>query len=255
MRIKYIIPYPLDENGVRNRAAQIRLDVLGPNTVVECVPVRNAPPGDTHFETLLNDAYIVEAGMSAEKEGYDGVVMDTVSDSGLYPLRSRLSIPVIGPGLTSYLYALLLGTRFTIVTMWKEWAPLHERNLTSYGLWDKCASIRALEVAPDVSNLLGDKAPAVAESIAVQAHEAIAREGADVVVLGSTTMHETEPYLGDLLDVPVVNPGPLAIKTMETLITHGLTHSKARFPAPTEDCDDMLRALPSNGAARPEQEQ
>ena len=128
--------------------------------------------------------------------------------------------------------------------MWKEWAPLHERNLTTYGLWDKCASIRALDVAPDVSNLLGGRAPAVANSIAAQAEQAIAHEGADVVVLGSTTMHETEPYLAELLDIPVVNPGPLAIKTMETLISHGLTHSKARFPSPAAHCDDLLRGLP-----------
>ena len=42
MRIKYIIPFPFDEEGIANRAAQIQRDVLGPDTEVECVPVRNS---------------------------------------------------------------------------------------------------------------------------------------------------------------------------------------------------------------------
>ena len=33
-----------------------------------------------------------------KNEGYSAVVIDTVSDSGLRALRSRLSIPVLGPG-------------------------------------------------------------------------------------------------------------------------------------------------------------
>ena len=47
---------------------------------------------------VVNDAYVIEAGLSAEDEGFDALIMDTVSDSGIYALRSRLSIPVIGPG-------------------------------------------------------------------------------------------------------------------------------------------------------------
>src|SRR5438874_1210448 len=99
VRIKFIIPFPFDDEGIANRAAQIPREILGPDTDVECVPVRNsATLVDCHYEALVFDMYIVEAGLRAEEEGYDAVVMDTVSDSGLSALRSRLSIPVIGPG-------------------------------------------------------------------------------------------------------------------------------------------------------------
>ena len=130
MRIKYVIPFPFDEEGIANRAAQIPADLLGPETEVECVPVRNsATLVDCYYEDLVFDMYIVEAGLRAEDEGYDALIMDTVSDSGLYALRSRLSIPVIGPGLVSYAVGIILGKRFSIVTMWDKWAHLYEKNL------------------------------------------------------------------------------------------------------------------------------
>ena len=42
MRIKFIIPFPFDDEGIANRAAQIPREILGPDTEVECVPVRNS---------------------------------------------------------------------------------------------------------------------------------------------------------------------------------------------------------------------
>jgi hypothetical protein len=42
MRIKYIIPFPFDEDGIAARAAQIPSEILGADTEVECVPVRHS---------------------------------------------------------------------------------------------------------------------------------------------------------------------------------------------------------------------
>src|SRR5947209_20621851 len=118
MRIKYIIPFPFDEEGVANRAAQVPHEILGPDTEVECVPVRNsATLVDSYYDALIFDMYITEAGLRAEEEGFDAVIMDTVSDPGLYALRSRLSIPVIGPGLVSYALPILPSKPVRIVTM------------------------------------------------------------------------------------------------------------------------------------------
>jgi hypothetical protein len=42
VRIKYIIPFPFDDEGIAARAAQIPRELLGPDTDVECVPVRHS---------------------------------------------------------------------------------------------------------------------------------------------------------------------------------------------------------------------
>lgn len=250
MRIKYIVPFPFDEEGIANRAAQVPRDLLGPDTEVECVPVRNsATLVDCHYEALIFDMYIVEAGLRAEEEGYDAVIMDTVSDSGLYALRSRLSIPVVGPGLVSYAVAIVLGKRFSIVTMWDKWRHLYEKNLDTYHLWDKCASIRAVDIPPDVEALFAGKEEEMFQKLTDVAQKAIDEDGADVILLGSTTMHQAGDYMRAHLPAPVVNPGPVAIKLTETLVQLGLTHSKVAFPSPSTIIDDRFFSLASAGAA------
>src|SRR3989440_7565095 len=250
MRIKFIIPFPFDDEGIANRAAQIPREILGPGTDIECVPVRNsATLVDCHYEALVFDMYIVEAGLRAEEEGYDAVLMDTVSDSGLAALRSRLSIPVIGPGLVSYAVAIMLGKRFSIVTMWDKWRHLYEKNLDQYHLWGKCASIRAVNIPPDVEALFAGKEEEMFAKLTAEAQKAIDEDGADVILLGSTTMHQAGDYMSAHLPVPVVNPGPVAIKLTESIVQLGLTHSKVAFPSPSTIIDDRFFSLASAGAA------
>src|SRR3989440_11728507 len=232
MRIKFIIPFPFDDEGIANRAAQIPREILGPDTKVECVPVRNsATLVDCHYEALVFDMYIVEAGLRGEEEGYGAVVMDTVSDSGLSALRSRLSIPVIGPGLVSYAVAIMLGKRFSIITMWDKWRHLYEKNLDQYHLWEKCASVRAVNIPPDVEALFAGKEEEMFAKLTAEAQKAIDEDGADVILLGSTTMHQAGDYMSAHLAAPVINPGPVGIKVAEMLVQLGLTHSKVAFPS------------------------
>src|SRR5947208_1155256 len=244
MRIKYIIPFPFDDEGVANRAAQVPRQILSPDTDVECVPVRNsATLVDCHYEALVFDMYIVEAGLRAEEEGYDAVLMDTVSDSGLAALRSRLSIPVIGPGLVSYAVAIMLGKRFSIITMWDKWRHLYEKNLDTYHLWEKCASIRAVDIPPDVEALFAGKEEEMFAKLTEEGRKAIDEDGADVILLGSTTMHQAGDYMAAHLPAPVVNPGPVAIKLTESLVQLGLMHSKVAYPSPSADLDDRFFSL------------
>jgi allantoin racemase len=250
MRIKYIVPFPFDDEGIANRAAQIPAELLGPNTEVECVAVRNsATLVDCYYEDLVFDMYITEAGLRAEDEGYDAVIMDTVSDSGLLALRSRLTIPVIGPGLVSYLVGSLLGKRFSIVTMWDKWNHLYEKNLALYDLKQKCASIRAVNIPPDLEALFTGKEQEMFETLTAEAQKAIDEDGADVILLGSTTMHQAGDYMAAHLSAPVVNPGPVAIKLTESLVQLGLTHSKVAYPSPTNIIDDRFFSLASAGVA------
>jgi allantoin racemase len=250
MRIKYIVPFPFDDEALANRAAQIPTAILGPDTEVECVPVRNSGTMlDSHQEALVFDMYVAEAGLRAEEEGYDAVIMDTVSDSGLAALRSRLSIPVIGPGLVSYAVAIMLGKRFSIVTMWDKWRYLYEKNLDTYHLWDKCASIRAVNIPPDVEALFTGKEEEMFEKLTAEARKAIEEDGADVILLGSTTMHQAGDYMAAHLPAPVINPGPVGIKMVETLVQLGLTHSKVAYPGPTANIDDRFFSLIDAGAA------
>jgi allantoin racemase len=190
---------------------------------------------------LLMDWTVFQAGISAEAEGYAGVLIDTVSDSGLRALRSRLTIPVVGPGEAAFMTAMMLGKRFSVLTMWDEWFPLYEKTLTEYGFWDRVASLRSIRTRPDVTELLAGKEEVIFDKLKAEAMAAINDDGADVIVLGSTTMHQSAAFLAANLPVPVINPGLVAYKHLEMLIELGLAHSKRAFPAPEVGKDADIR--------------
>lgn len=244
MRIKYIIPFPFDEVGLANREAQLPDELRTPGVQYEFVPVRNScRNADSAYELLLLDAYIAEAGVRSEEEGYQAVVMDTVSDSGLAALRSRLTIPVLGPGLVQQHVAAMLGRRFSILTMWDRWRYLYEKTMSEYGTRAFCASIRSIGVRPDQEQLLAGKEEVVFDALEREGRRAIEEDGADVLLIGSTTMHQSVEHLRRTLDVPVINPGPLAIKMAEVFVTLGLSHSKRGYMSPEETQDEKLHSL------------
>ena len=244
MRIKYIVPFPFDQVGLDNRAAQLPDALRTPGVDYEFVPVRNSCyNADSAYELLILDAYICEAGLSSEDEGYDAVVMDTVSDSGLAALRSRLSIPVLGPGLVQQHVAAMLGRRFSILTMWERWISMYEKTMAEYGTRAYCASIRAIGVRPDQEQLLAGKEDYVFDALEREGRAAIEEDGADVILIGSTTMHQSVEHLRRTLGVPVINPGPLAIKLAELMVTLGLSHSKRAYMSPEVLQDEKLHSL------------
>ena len=241
-RIKVIVPIPMDAAGVANRAGQLPADFVRPGFRPEFSAVRwGAALGDSYHDTLLMDWTVFQAGIDAEAEGYAGVLIDTVSDSGLRPLRSRLSIPVVGPGEASFAMAMMLGKRFSVLTMWPQWFPLYEKTLTEYGWWDRVASLRSIDTRPDVTELLEGKEEVVFAKLKAEAERAIEDDGADVIVLGSTTMHQSARYLAGELPVPVLNPGQVAWKMLEAQLELGLAHSKKAFPAPEVPKDADIR--------------
>lgn len=241
-RIKVIVPIPMDEAGVAARAAQVPEGFAASGFAAEFAAVPwGAALGDSYHDMLLMDWTVFQAGIAAEDEGYAGVLIDTVSDSGLRALRSRLSIPVVGPGEASFATAMMLGKKFSILTMWPQWFPLYEKTLTEYGWWSRVASLRSIDTRPDVTDLLAGKEEVIFDKLNAEALRAIDEDGADVIVLGSTTMHQSAAYLASELPVPVLNPGQIAWKQLELLIGLGLAHSKKAFPSPEVGKDQDIR--------------
>lgn len=195
---------------------------------------------DSYYDLFIMESIVLEAGMKAEEQGFDAVCINTVSDSALASLRSRLSIPVIGPGIASFHTAAMLGNKFSILTMWPQWIPMYRDSLKKYGLESRLASIRHINTRPDVQELLEGKEEIVFGKLEEQGLKAINEDGADVIIIGSTTMHQSHAYLADKLPVPVINPGLVAYKICEMFLDLGISHSKHAYSSPENIQDESL---------------
>ena len=253
-KVLVLVPFPLDEQGVANRRAQLREDLVGPDMTFTYKPVTAGPAlYDSWHDLAIADVAMLEAGMDAEEEGYAAVCIDTMSDSGMTALRSVLDIPVIGPGQASFQIAGLLGEKYSVVTQWDGWLPLYKKAAAAYRLDAKFASARSINVFPDVSNLLGGKEEDVFPKLLEASLACIEEDGADVICLGSTTMHQAHGWLAERLPVPIINPGQLTYKLADMLTALGLTQSRRAYRRPDvpkkSELREMMRAAAAVGVA------
>ncbi len=243
-RVLVIVPFPMSEANRKQREAQLDAVELGPDIAFHFRPVRAGPANYTSdHDSVLADISILDAGKRAQEEGYDAVCIDTMSDSGLAALRSVLDIPVIGPGRASMLTAMMLGERFSILIMWDRWRHLYKKSILELGLTWRCASIRSIGVEPSNQSLLAGKEDEVFPLLLTAAQRCIDEDGADVILLGSTTMHQAHDYLRARLPVPVINPGPLSYKLAEAALALKLTHSRKAHAKPSVPKLDMIDAM------------
>jgi len=163
--------------------------------------------------------------------------------------RDRLLVTGLGPvGLA----AAMLGRRFSILTMWQRWVPLYEKTMAEYGTRHFCASIRPIDVRPDQEQLLAGKEEVVFGKLEEQGRIAIEQDGADVLLIGSTTMHQSHAHLTENLPVPVINPGPLTYALAEMLLGVRLSQSRTAYPRPNVFKPDMIHAMLEGAAGSPD---
>lgn len=100
----------------------------------------------------------------------------------------------------------------------------------------------ALDVLrPDTAALLAG----IFDRLEQECRRAMDEDGAEVIVLGSTTMHQSHAHLARVLPVPVINPGVVSYKAAEALVQLGLAQSKAHYHQPERPMDDIFTHVPT----------
>ena len=242
-RVAVIVPFALGEADLARRRAQTGEVSLSADIEYEFVPVKAGPSSfQSHHDWLLLDVAVLEAGIRAGESGVDAVVVDTASDSGVDALRSLLDVPVVGPGRASMLFALTLGKRFGVLAQWEPALARVDKSLSEWGLRGHCAGVEHFDTEPDFEKLIGDKGGEVIPKMEAACRRLI-ESGADVICLGSTTMHEAHAALVERLPVPIVNPGPLSYKLVELFLAMGISQSRKAYPEPLVPKPEMIHAM------------
>ena len=241
-RVAVLVPFAFDDEGLAKRRAQAESVQWGPGMSFDFVPVKAGPMlYEGPHDWMLADIAAFEVGRRVAPD-YDALVIDTMSDSGVEALRCAVDIPVIGPARACYHLALTLGSRFGVLTQWAPWEAIYRKNMAAYGVAHQCAGIRHIDTPPDVKYLLGGKEEVVFPKLVAQGMRLV-EDGADVVILGSTTMHEAHTHLVEHLPVPVLNPGPVSYKVCEAVLGLGLSQSRRSYPAPLVPKYGMVEAM------------
>lgn len=207
-----------------------RLAGLCSETEVDRVRIEKGPPSiESRYDDALATPDVLR--LIKEAEGVDGIVVNCFCDPGVKAGREITDIPVIGPCLASMLVASSICDRFSILTVLKEVTPAIEENARMYGLQEKIASIRDIEMP--VLDLHKDEEMTLT-ALVKQGRKAIDEDGAQALILGCTGMTGMAKKLSKELGVHVLDPLPTAVKLVETLASLRLTQSKLTYPVPPE---------------------
>ncbi|KXA88769.1 hypothetical protein AKJ62_04520 [candidate division MSBL1 archaeon SCGC-AAA259D14] len=189
------------------------------------------------FDEAVNAPYILQKVKTGKKEGYDAVVIDCFGDPGLDAARELVDIPVIGANHSACFLATQLGARFSIINILKEVEPLVRNLLMKYGLYNRVASMRVINVPVlDLEKEPEKNAKKVPETV----KKTVLEDGAYSVVFGCTGMAfllgEVRKVLAEEegIDVPIIEPLKAAVYNAVYWVLYGTSHSKLEFPPPRE---------------------
>ncbi len=209
---------------------------VGFTNMLEQNIVAMARPGTTIDVNWLHDGYFqptytytegynaienVKCFYEAWKKGYDGVIVGCAHDPGILEARSIIDIPIAGVFESAVLFATTLGHKYSIITDHRASKALQYDKIRRYGLSEKLASIRCIDVTPtQMSQDYASKPEELIEITRNVAKKAIYEDDAEVLVPGCTVLAAlcTQEKVYEIDGVPIVDPVFAGIKMAENMV-------------------------------------
>jgi len=156
--------------------------------------------------------------VQAERDGFDAVVIHCCSDPGLAEARTRVRIPIVGPGETMLQAAALIGRRIGMTVPSTESMEPHQAQVRSVGLASSFVGIEPIN-RPVCAYAAQD--PRAMTDAVVAAAQRLVERGADVICpsgLAYVPVRVKAREVADRVGVPVLDPALLAVRTAEMLV-------------------------------------
>lgn len=231
-KISYLVPGVGFEPEELERRRRILQNYASSGVIVEVTTVESGPRSvESFYDAAFTGPPMLRAVAEMEEKGYKAVIIGGYFDPFIEAAREVASIPVVGPGETSMLFASAICRRFSIITVLKRAVPILQRQVKALGFECKIASLRAVQIPVLEINRCAEK---VKEALFDEYRRARDEDGAEAVIPGNMSLSflqahkEFEPRLG----IPVLDPVSLSVKMAEAMVSLGLSHSKASYPSP-----------------------
>ena len=201
----------------------------------DCSIVVTCPDhGPITIESSYDEAYAIGPTIdlvrrASEQEDYDAIILACFCEIGVEAAREVSPVPVLGLEEPTLATALLLGEKFGIMTEQRPRVAMKKRHVRRYGLEQRMASIRPLELS--VAELAADPEGTKAAGMKL-ARRMIEEDGAEVIIMGCAAMAGYSDDLERELGIPVLDPLIVTLKLAEALVDMGLTHSRIGLYAP-----------------------
>ena len=194
------------------------------------VEIRDVPeglkdPALMSFEGFrgLNEAAIVKAMLTAERDGFDAVSGACYFDCGVRMGNNLLPIPVVGAAESTMHMAALMGRKFAVVTTEPVWVSFMTEHLINLGFASFAVSrkpVRAMTLPLEsmIGDLLGGHYDQIIDNFMKTCRECLA-DGAEVIIAGCGLISPIFPVKGifELEGVPILDPMAMALKMTESL--------------------------------------
>ena len=228
--MKILIINPNTSEAMTAKIRAVVEEARRPDCQVEVVC---APHGPITIESSFDEAYAVAPTIdlvrSAVKQDYDAIILACFCDVGIEAAKEISPIPVLSLEEATLSVALLLGSKFGIMTEKRPRVAMKELHVRRHGLLQRLASIRPLELS--VAELDAD--PDRTKSAGLElARRMIEEDGAEVLIMGCAAMTGYGADLERELGIPVLDPVKITLKITEALVDAGVTHSRIGLYAP-----------------------
>jgi len=199
------------------KIGEVARQAAGSNTRITAINPQTGPAaiqGAEDGAAALPGLFSLVDRCMASPETYDALVIACFDDTGIWDLKDKLPIPVLGIGEAAYHVAALTALRFSVVTTLSASVPVLKDNLKRMGFDRRCARVRASEVPVlELEDIKGEGRDKVRQQIS----RALKEDNIGAIALGCAGMAGFAADLSDEFSIPVIDGVASAIRLGSTL--------------------------------------
>ncbi|WP_282060340.1 aspartate/glutamate racemase family protein [Roseobacter litoralis] len=180
----------------------------------EIVPITartGFPYISSRAEAQIAGAAVLDT-IASHQSDVDAVIIAAFGDPGLTAARELFDLPIVGMAEAAVMSAAMLGERFSVVTFSPHMSRWYSDCVHQTGLGARFTGVRCPVTAPDT---LENVATALRQDLIDLARDAIALDGADVVIMGGAPLAGLAPVIA--WDAPGILVDPIAAATLQAL--------------------------------------
>ena len=203
-RIRIALLNPNSNSATTDLMLEIAKRAAPPGVLIEGVTMRYGPPFIAD-ETALAEAakLIVQAGIEAESDGADAIVVAGFGDPGLIDLRKAVNIPVTGIAEAGMLKAAQGGRNFSIITTTPDLKQSIEHTAILYGHSNRLQAVHL--TVGDTNKVMNDKC-LMSKALLKIANLSAENDGVEAILIGGGPLASSAEYIASESPLPIVEP-------------------------------------------------